>query len=76
MLIEKVIPENILFNSIKNRIEQIMAQREEIVTAFIAENGCLPSECEQVVYSDPIGSPNVHYFIRKREDKVNETTTS
>lgn len=41
--------------------EQVMRQREAIVTAFIAETGLKPSECEQVQQGD-------RWFVRKRQE--------
>jgi hypothetical protein len=49
----------------KEFIEKVMAQREEIVEAFIAKYGLQPDEVEQVVeYKDF----KVRYYLRKKED--------
>ncbi len=42
----------------------ILQQREQILAAFIAETGCLPSECEQVMMYTPTG---FKCWVRKRE---------
>lgn len=41
---------------------KIMAKKEEILEAFIAETGLKPSECEMV-------RDGLKWFVRKREDK-------
>lgn len=41
--------------------KQIMQQRERILEAFIAETGCLPSECEQITQD------HMRWFVRRRE---------
>ena len=41
-------------------VERIMASREKILEAFIAETGFLPSECEQIQQGDK-------WWVQKRE---------
>ena len=40
----------------------IMAQREEILRAFIARHGCKPEECEQVIQETDTG---MRYSVRR-----------
>jgi hypothetical protein len=49
----------------KKAVEGILAQRDEILKAFIAKYGLPPEECEQVLYQDPVNG-NYHWYIRKR----------
>lgn len=49
---------------IRKIMDEIFAQREEILRAFIAKYGCGPEEVEQVVANTPEGSK---WFVRKRE---------
>lgn len=46
-----------------NAATQRDAQREQILQSFIAEHGCLPSECEQVTVH---GQNGLRWYIRKR----------
>lgn len=50
-------------NDIKDLLQKIYEQREEILTAFIAKYGCGPDECEQVVQLSPDGEK---YWVRLR----------
>lgn len=54
---------------IQRRVEDAMRlvtqNREAILTAFLAEHGCLPSECEQVQVTE---GTTIRWFVRKRED--------
>jgi hypothetical protein len=45
----------------KGILKDIYAQREEILTAFIAKYGCGPDECEQVVQHTSDGEK---YWVR------------
>ena len=45
-------------------LEAIAKQREQILEAFIAETGLLPSECEQVLQGD-------RWWVQKRPPKGN-----
>ena len=50
----------------ENLYKIIMEQREEILKAFIAEVGCKPSECEQVI---EYGVTKVTFTVRKKEEE-------
>ena len=43
--------------------DSLYAKREEIVQAFLAEHGCLPSACEQVIEHTRAG---LRWYIRRR----------
>jgi len=49
---------------IKQKINSIMANREEILTAFVAKWGYEPDEIEQV---EQIDGNEIRWFIRKRK---------
>jgi hypothetical protein len=50
---------------VRRKVEHIMANRERIVEAFIAETGLRPSEIEQVEERSEDGR-TVRYYVRKR----------
>lgn len=54
-------------------VAHIHQQREAILTAFLAEMQCLPSECEQVVIQNPDGT--VQWFVRKSQSTHVKPTT-
>lgn len=47
---------------------EVMAQREEILRAFVAKHGFDPDECEQVYENNPNGTR--WYVIRLAPDRV------
>jgi len=47
------------------KMQEINSQRERILEAFIAEIGCKPSECEQVMQRQSDGG--YIWFVRKRK---------
>ena len=50
----------------KQLVVEVLANREEILRAFIAKHGFDPDDAEQVVEYLPNG---VHYYVRKRSKK-------
>lgn len=55
----------------RQKYESILANREKILEAFIAETGYLPSEVEQVEQRlDESGNPHTisQWFVRKRQN--------
>lgn len=50
----------VLAAAAEQRLKEIMANREKLVMAWIAETGLLPSESEIVETSHPDGSMSVH----------------
>lgn len=49
---------------LKQATDQILAQREEILTAFIAKYGIEPDQIEQMVYTD---GKRVLWTIQKKQ---------
>lgn len=47
----------------KEKLEGSKEQREEIVKAFIAQHGCSPDECEQVIENTTTGTK---WYVRKK----------
>ena len=52
-----------LIPQIQAKYNEILKHREAIIEAFIAETGCHPSECEQVITHD---MNTIKWFVRKR----------
>lgn len=50
------------------KIKGVLAQREEILTAFVAKYGFQPDECEQIMLN------NTWFVVRLDPDKVAEIT--
>lgn len=50
---------------VEQKTRKINAQREQILEAFVAETGCLPSECEQVEEWSTDGMGKV-WYVRRR----------
>ena len=51
---------------VAEKVRAVTAQREEILTAFVAKYGFEPDECEQVWERDPWDGTE-RYYVRKRE---------
>ena len=58
-----MIPENPIWKLARETMEKISAQREEILTAFIAKYGCEPNEVEQVT---EFRCDSTVWFVRKK----------
>lgn len=58
-------PDDLLTQRVIDAMRRINEQREQIIEAFLAETGCSPSECEQVVQHTPDG---LCWFVRRREE--------
>jgi len=51
-------------NKAQEIMERILSQREQILEAFVAETGLMPSECEQVVKGTPGG--DTYFWVQKK----------
>ena len=60
---------NELRELVRKKIDEIYANREEILTAFIAKYGCHPDEIEQVCQ---IEGMETRWYIRFREKTFDE----
>ena len=56
-----------LYDEISKQLEEIFIQRDEILRAFIAKNGCDPDETEQIVEHSLDGG--FKWKVRKKEDE-------
>jgi hypothetical protein len=61
----RVLDDTSLGELIRAARRRVIARRETIIAAFIAETGCLPSEIEQVEERTVNGS---RWYLRKRKD--------
>ena len=62
--LELITPNNIKSPAVQRFMwNRILEQREQIIEAFIAETGCKPSECEQVMEATEGGYT---WYVRKR----------
>ena len=52
---------------VEETMRLVLAQREAVIEAFIAETGLLPSECEQVEQTHTDGTKT--WYVRKRETR-------
>lgn len=50
---------------VQSALDRVYAQREEILEAFLAETGCKPSECVQVLQNTPNG---VIFYVKRRSE--------
>ena len=50
---------------VEDAMRYVTQNREAILTAFLAEHGCLPSECEQVQVTE---GTTIRWFVRRRGD--------
>jgi len=55
--------ENALRVAVVEMSGKLMQQREQILEAFVAETGCLPSECEQVMQ---VNGTQIRWRVQKR----------
>lgn len=58
---------NILNSLAHRKIEELLAQREEVLRAFIAKHGFEPDRAIQIEQRMPDGT--THWFIRRRTDE-------
>ena len=54
---------------LRDTLNAIHVQREEILRAFVAQYGCEPDEVEQVEQNTPTGKI---WFVRKRDKTIDE----
>lgn len=57
---------NLIQQLAKQRFDQVMAQRTEIITAFITKYGIEPEQCIQIEERQPDGT--THWYIKKRKE--------
>lgn len=52
----------------KRKLFEVMQNREEILTAFIAKFGCNPEEIEQIMETDY--QNRIHWYIKKKSSII------
>lgn len=52
----------------KRKLFEVMQNREEILTAFIAKYGCEPDEIEQIMETDH--QNRIHWYVKKKSSII------